>query len=141
EKNDIGRRHLVWDLRYPFFFEITQITGIYGIYNCPYRIFDVDDLILNSTGALLGFLVSPVILALFPSRKSLIDKGEKMQKSHFVPPLSQLVAISIDYLLIKVSWILIVGLLPTIGFLEFIYTTFGFIIVYFVVPLFWNGKT
>src|SRR5699024_8819173 len=22
------------------FYEITQVTGIYGIYNCPYRIFD-----------------------------------------------------------------------------------------------------
>src|SRR5699024_547538 len=26
------------------FYEVTQLTGIYGIYNCPYRIFDVDDL-------------------------------------------------------------------------------------------------
>lgn len=24
------------------FYETTQITGIYGIYNCPYRIFDMD---------------------------------------------------------------------------------------------------
>lgn len=85
------------------FFEITQLTGIYGIYNCAYRIFDVDDLILNSTGSLFGFLVAPVILALFPSRKSLIAKGEKMLESQFAPPLSQLVAIFIDYLLIKIS--------------------------------------
>src|SRR5699024_11195558 len=28
------------------FYEVTQLTGIYGIYNCPYRIFDVDDLFL-----------------------------------------------------------------------------------------------
>ncbi|MDY0408993.1 VanZ family protein [Paracerasibacillus soli] len=123
------------------FYEITQITGIYGIYNCAYRILDVDDLILNSTGALFGFLVAPVILALFPSRKSLLAKSEKMRESHFVPPLSQLVAITIDYLLIKVSWILIVRLFPTNGFLAFTYTTFGFIILYFLVPLIWNGKT
>lgn len=62
------------------FIETTQITGIYGIYNCPYRIFDVDDLILNSTGALFGFVIAPVLLALFPSRKSLIAKGEKCKK-------------------------------------------------------------
>lgn len=37
------------------FYEVTQRTGIYGIFNCAYRIFDVDDLLLNSVGALLGF--------------------------------------------------------------------------------------
>jgi glycopeptide antibiotics resistance protein len=123
------------------FYEVTQITGIYGIYNCPYRIFDVDDLILNSTGALFGFLIAPVILALFPSRKSLIAKGEKIRESHFVPPLSQLVAVFIDYLLIKVSWTFTAGLFTTSGLLEFIYTTICFFIVFFFVPLFWKGKT
>lgn len=26
------------------FFELTQVTGLYGIYNCAYRLFDIDDL-------------------------------------------------------------------------------------------------
>lgn len=51
------------------FYEITQVTGIYGIYNCPYRIFDVDDLLLNTTGGILGFFIAPAVLALFPSKK------------------------------------------------------------------------
>ncbi|ATP42426.1 VanZ family protein [Solibacillus sp. R5-41] len=123
------------------FYEVTQVTGIYGIYNCPYRIFDIDDLILNSTGALFGFLIAPIILALFPSRKSILAKGEGIRESHFVPPLSQLVAVLIDYLLIKVSWNLTVGFFSTSAFLEFIFTTFGFIIYYLLVPLFWKGKT
>src|SRR5699024_6173603 len=33
-----------------FFYEITQLTGVYGIYNCPYRIFYFDDLFLVSKG-------------------------------------------------------------------------------------------
>ncbi len=123
------------------FFETTQITGIYGIYNCPYRIFDVDDLILNSTGALFGFLIAPVILALFPSRKSLIAKGEKMQENPLVPPLPQLLAVFIDYLLIKISWNLTVGLFTTSGFAEFVYKTICFFILFFVVPFIWEGKT
>lgn len=123
------------------FFEITQITGIYGIYNCPYRIFDVDDLLLNSTGALFGFIIAPVILALFPSRNNLIAKGEKMQESPFVPPLSQLLAVFIDYLLIKISWTLTVGLFTTSGFAEFVYKTICFFILFFVVPFIWDGKT
>ena len=41
-------------------FETTQITGIYGLYPCPYRVFDVDDLILNASGAIVGYLIMPV---------------------------------------------------------------------------------
>ena len=35
--------------------ELTQLTGLWGLYPCPYRQFDVDDLILNTTGVALGF--------------------------------------------------------------------------------------
>ena len=35
--------------------EVTQLTGAFGIYPCSYRLFDVDDLLLNTSGALLGF--------------------------------------------------------------------------------------
>ena len=37
--------------------ELTQLTGLWGLYPCPYRQFDVDDLILNTTGVALGFAV------------------------------------------------------------------------------------
>jgi len=43
--------------------ETTQLTGVWGIYPCAYRIFDVDDLLANTAGALLGGLCS---LALRP---------------------------------------------------------------------------
>lgn len=122
------------------FFETTQITGIYGIYNCPYRIFDVDDLLLNSTGALFGFIIAPVILALFPSRNTLIAKGEQMQDSPLIPPLPQLLAVLIDYLLIKISWNLTAGFFTTSEFAEFLYTTILFVILFAVVPFIWNGK-
>ena len=38
--------------------ECTQLTGLWGLYPCAYRYFDVDDLILNTAGALLGSLVA-----------------------------------------------------------------------------------
>ncbi|HAM80952.1 VanZ family protein [Ornithinibacillus bavariensis] len=123
------------------FFETTQITGIYGIYNCPYRIFDVDDLILNSTGALFGFIIAPVILALFPSRDKLIAKANKLKESSLVPPLSQLLAVIIDYFLIKISWSLTFGLFTTSEFAEIVYKTICFFILFLVVPLIWDGKT
>jgi glycopeptide antibiotics resistance protein len=37
-----------------FFIELTQLTGIYGIYHGSYRLCDVDDLITNTLGGYLG---------------------------------------------------------------------------------------
>jgi len=34
--------------------ETTQLTGLWGVYPCPYRHFDTDDLLLNTLGVLLG---------------------------------------------------------------------------------------
>lgn len=42
--------------------EVTQRTGVWGIYPCAYRFFDVDDLIANTTGALIGGILSLVLL-------------------------------------------------------------------------------
>lgn len=43
------------------FAEFSQLTGLWGIFACPYRQFNIDDLMLNSagtaTGAFLGALV------------------------------------------------------------------------------------
>lgn len=38
--------------------ELTQLTGLWGIYPCAYRQFNVDDLILNLLGVVCGFLLS-----------------------------------------------------------------------------------
>ena len=42
--------------------EVTQLTGVYGIYSCAYRLFDVDDLLANTGGALLGSLASVLVV-------------------------------------------------------------------------------
>lgn len=51
------------------FFEITQLTGLYNIYARPYRLFDVDDLILNTLGGVLGWIFVPLLDKLIPSRE------------------------------------------------------------------------
>lgn len=43
--------------------ETTQLTGMWGIYSCAYRVFDVDDLIANTAGALLGSLLCIPVFA------------------------------------------------------------------------------
>ncbi|MEU4444083.1 VanZ family protein [Actinosynnema sp. NPDC050801] len=42
--------------------EVVQYTGNLGAYPCPYRIADVDDLISNTAGSLLGWMIAPVAL-------------------------------------------------------------------------------
>jgi glycopeptide antibiotics resistance protein len=122
------------------FYEVTQLTGLYGLYTCPYRIFDVNDLLLNSTGALLGFAIAPVILLLFPSQQSLLAKKEQMLKRAIVSPVVQLLAVAIDYLLIKASWILVAPFAAN-WIPEWLYTLIGFLGIFCLVPLLWKGKT
>ncbi|MGW0520530.1 VanZ family protein [Crossiella sp. NPDC003009] len=54
--------------------ELTQLTGIWWVYPCAFRIFDVDDLISNTTGAALGVLFAP-LLRLVPGQRAVADAG------------------------------------------------------------------
>jgi glycopeptide antibiotics resistance protein len=38
--------------------ETTQGTAVWGLFPCPYRVAEVDDLITNTTGALLGWFIA-----------------------------------------------------------------------------------
>lgn len=42
--------------------ETTQTTGVWYLYDCAYRLFDVDDLVVNTLGALVGSVLSRVVL-------------------------------------------------------------------------------
>ncbi len=42
--------------------ETTQGTGVWHLYDCPYRLFDVDDLMINTLGATLGSLVAAIFV-------------------------------------------------------------------------------
>lgn len=42
--------------------ELTQLTGVWGLYSCAYRFFDVGDLITNTVGAGVGSLLAAVIV-------------------------------------------------------------------------------
>ena len=42
--------------------ELTQRTGVWNLYDCAYRLFDVDDLVVNTLGATVGSLVSLLLV-------------------------------------------------------------------------------
>ncbi|NLU64597.1 VanZ family protein [Rhodococcus sp. HNM0563] len=43
------------------FIEFTQLTGVWGLYPCAYRVFDVDDLLTNTVGAIAGSMVALLV--------------------------------------------------------------------------------
>ena len=50
--------------------EVTQYTGIWGIYRCAYRYFDVGDLVANPIGAVVGSVLAAVLLGRNPAEPS-----------------------------------------------------------------------
>lgn len=67
------------------FFELTQLSGLYGIYDKAYRIFSVDDLILNTLGGILGFFFGLIVLAVLPSERRMNKVGyERSMKVGYI---------------------------------------------------------
>lgn len=62
---------LLLSLALSLFLECTQLSALYGLYPAPYRIFDIDDLLFNTLGGLLGFFVTPSLTRQLPSKDEL----------------------------------------------------------------------
>ena len=64
------------------FFELTQLSGLYGYYARPYRLFDVDDLILNTLGSMFGFFIVKFVMNILPSRDKIdsvaVERGRSV---------------------------------------------------------------
>ncbi|GIP27018.1 permease [Paenibacillus sp. J23TS9] len=59
-------RSILFSFLLSLFFEVTQLTGIYGLYDHAYRVFDVDDLIMNTLGGICGYLAAEWLSGLLP---------------------------------------------------------------------------
>lgn len=79
------------------FFELTQLTGIYGLYQYSYRLFDVDDLMLNTLGTIIGYLIGKK-LSFIPSKESL--DNESIDKRIRITYLRRFVAFIADYIIV-----------------------------------------
>ena len=55
------------------FFELTQLTGLNFIYPRQYRLFDVDNLMINMLGGILGYFIMNKLKVLLPSREEIND--------------------------------------------------------------------
>lgn len=75
--------------------ETTQVTGVWGIYPCAYRVFDVGDLITNTSGALLGSILSLLIPLRLRARSAEVEDAALPRP---VTAARRLVAMTCDYL-------------------------------------------
>ncbi|WP_297566795.1 VanZ family protein [uncultured Faecalibaculum sp.] len=76
------------------FFELTQLSGLYGLYPRPYRLFDVDDLLANTLGGLLGWVVMGPVMKILPAR-SQVDAASLKAGEH-VSALRRILAAFVD---------------------------------------------
>lgn len=112
------------------FFELTQLTGLYGYYNAPYRLFDVNDLILNTFGGFIGYVIEPIFSFFLPNAAE-IDKEIDLNSIR-VSYFRRFLAVSIDLIIISLP----VALLK--NYIE----KWIFLCLYFIVlSYFLNGKT
>ncbi|TQR21731.1 VanZ family protein [Psychrobacillus vulpis] len=123
------------------FYEVTQVTGIYGIYNCAYRIFDVDDLMLNTAGGVLGFFIAPAVLELFPSKQKVNAKAEKLLALDEVKAMSVLLAIIIDLFISNMVVQIVLNMTNVNEVTEIIARTIVLFVMFFIIPLLWGGHT
>lgn len=124
------KRTIIFSFLLSLFFEITQLTGLYFIYKYPYRVFDVDDLIINTFGGIIGYFIMGPFNRLLPSRDR-IDE-ESYSKGKTVSGLRRILVSLIDIFII----IVISSLFKNI-YIKF----FIFVIYYLVIPSITNGKT
>lgn len=116
------------------FFEITQLSGLYGIYSRGYRLFDVDDLILNTLGGLIGYLCSLGIKKILPSRERIDQKAYELGKKVSWLKRTTLFFLDLFFFTVIASFVQIF----VSGNLS-LYLTFLF---YYVLYPYWrNGKT
>ncbi|MFS0724998.1 VanZ family protein [Paenibacillus sp. 1P07SE] len=115
------------------FFEVTQVTGIYGYFDHPYRLFDVDDLLTNTFGGMVGYLIAERLSKRLPRMDRLDDTLDLTAKR--VSYTRRALAFGIDNLLLLPVYIIAVILFnPLLGFL-------AVLAYHILVPYWFNGRT
>jgi glycopeptide antibiotics resistance protein len=112
------------------FFELTQLTGLWFIYPCAYRLFSVDDLILNTAGAVLGWIVAGPLIRLLPDLDPVRDRRRYATR---VTASRRLLALLTDAVAFGVLVVLVLGLAKLFG----IEVSRGLVVAVLALGYFW----
>ncbi|PFJ06057.1 permease [Bacillus cereus] len=130
------------------FFELTQVTGLYGIYNCAYRLFDIDDLFLNTLGGVIGFIIAPIFTYFLPKANELDSHIDLETKP--VGFVRRLIAMQIDWLFLSIvvpvmknkeNSLFISTIQSYINIYELLFIICSIFIYFIIIPYFTNGRT
>lgn len=116
------------------FFEVTQLTGLYFIYPCAYRVFDVDDLIINTLGGIIGYGIMGLVNKYLPTRED-IDE-DSIEAGENVSGLRRITLFMLDYFL----FIFITLFLKIFINIKYLFLIM-FIIYFIIYPYISNGFT
>lgn len=129
------KKTLCYSFFLSFFFEFTQLSGLYFIYPRAYRLFDVDDLLLNTLGGCLGYFIMLLLAKYLPSREKIDEETRVL--SRVVSPLRRLTACFID----SFCFFLLTLFLKVILRIDARVIVVSFIIYYLIFPLIFNDAT
>ncbi|MFC6154906.1 VanZ family protein [Nocardioides yefusunii] len=79
--------------------ETTQYTGVWGVFECAYRLFDVDDLATNTLGAVVGSLLSAFVVTKDPERRPLpthVSRGRRWTGMLLDALVTSIVAVGVN---------------------------------------------
>ena len=119
---------IIYTFLLSLYFEITQLTGLYGLYPKAYRLFDVDDLIINTLGGLIGYLITPIVTIFLPDR----DKIDKLsyKRGKVVSIYRRFLAFLIDIFIFATIMFIILALL---NFNDFVLPLIIMTAIYYVI--------
>lgn len=124
------------------FFELTQLSGLYFIYPRGYRLFDIDDLMLNTFGGMIGYFLGSIILKILPNRDTIDSKALEMGTK--VTFWKRSISFTMDIIIFHAIYGIFFSLISLIYTNEWINKglyIFLFFMYYFIRPLNNNYKT
>ncbi|CAM3323457.1 VanZ family protein [Vagococcus fessus] len=121
------------------FFELSQLTGIFGLQAKPIRLFNVDDLWLNTLGAIIGYGLAPGLLFFMPDWKIRLADAREYTNADYTIQMVEL------YLTILIANILAIFTNSFIGtggpWFKLTLSTIFYFIISVAMPRFFEGKT
>lgn len=123
------------------FYELTQLTGLWFIYPKAYRYAEVDDLINNTLGAMIGYWITPLFSLILPKRDE-IDQMSYTKGLAVTLPRRFFAFFFDSVIFLFMSGIVLMYYNPgSSGMLYIFIWFFLFVFIYGILPKLFKGST